>query len=57
LVRRKYGEIRMSKKLDWNKLNDRERKKLMKTTKKFIDVYNELNFITDESNMSDGEIK
>jgi len=47
----------MSKKLDWNKLNDRERKKLMKVTKKFIEVYNELNFITDESNMSNGEIK
>lgn len=47
----------MSKKLDWNKLNDRERKKLMNATKKFIEVYNELNFITDESNMSNGEIK
>jgi len=47
----------MKKKLDWDKLNDRERKKLMKITKKFIEVYNELNFITDESNMSNGKIE
>ena len=47
----------MKKKLDWNKLTDKERKRLVKVTKKFIEVYNELNFMTDESNIHKGEIE
>ena len=37
--------------INWNKLTDKEKKKLTKITKKFLEVCNEMHFLQDETNI------